>query len=132
MNPLMKENQILHMISNVSSLEKNDGQGLNWVEFMYPLGKKMLFPIPIKWKIGKNIHDQFSIDVENITEKLIVFMFDLSTHHYISNVRRVAWKTIKITFKECRGGRMPNFGVRTVNKIAKIIKRGSIPTTYPF
>lgn len=127
MNPLMKENQILHMISDVSSLKKNDGQSLHWIQFMYPLGKEMLFPIPIKRKIGKNIQAQFSIDVEDIKEKLIVFMFDLSMHHYISNVKRGDWLTIKITFKECRGGRKPNFGMRTVNKLAKIIEKGSIP-----
>lgn len=122
----MKENQILHMISDVSSLEKNYGRSLHWIEFMYPLGKKMMFPIPIKRKIGKNIHAQFIIDVEEIKVKLMELMFDLSMHHYISNVRYGEWRTLKIAFKECRGGRTPNFGIRTVNKLAKIIEKGSI------
>lgn len=126
MNPLMKENQILHMISDASSMKKNNGQSLYWIEFHCKNGKHILMPIPNKQESYK----EMGYSMEEVRDKSLELMFDLSMHHYISNVRRDR-QTLKIMFKECRGGRKPNFGIRTLKKIDKIIRRGSIQE-YPF
>lgn len=133
MNPLMKENQILRMISD-SSRNLDDDNNLYWIDFKYPVKKTLCFPIPYRESLLHYADDGWSIlrnnDVKKVADKATQMMFDLSMHHYISNVIRCG-STLEVRFKECRGGRMPNFGVRTVKKISKIIERGSIPT-YPW
>ena len=118
MNPLMKENQILRMITE-SSRNLDDDNNLYWIDFKYPIKKTLCLPIPFR-----------NNDAEEIVDAATRIMFDLSMHHYISNVIRYG-STLEVRFKECRGGRVPNFGVRTVKKISRIIERGSIPTS-PF
>ena len=133
MNPLMRENQILRMISD-SSRNLDDGNNLYWIGFTYPVRKTVCIPIPNRKSLlshketGGIVFD--ACDNKKMAEQAIQMMFDLSMHHYISNVIRYG-STLEIRFKECRGGRTPNFGVRTVKKISKIIERGSIPT-YPW
>ena len=133
MNPLMRENQILRMISD-SSRNLDDGNHLYWIGFTYPVRKTVCIPIPNRKSLlshketGGIVFE--ACDNKKMAEQAIQMMFDLSMHHYISNVIRYG-STLEIRFKECRGGRMPNFGVRTVKKISKIIEKGSIPT-YPW
>ena len=110
------------MISNASSVKKNEDVPMFWIEFKYPTRKYLIVPIPEK-QTKKHLIDE-------IMDKSIELMFDLSVHHYISNVKRLN-ATLEVRFKECRGGRKPNFGIRTVRKIAKIIEKGSVPTV-PF
>jgi len=133
MNPLMKENQILRMISESSRILDEDNN-LYWIEFSCPIRKTWLFPIPYRKSLlrhaGTDSRPFENNDTEEIVDEAMQTMFDLSMHHYISNVKRYG-STLEVRFKECRGGRMPNFGIRTVKKISKIIERGSIPT-YPF
>ena len=129
MNPLMKENQILRMISE-SSRNLDDDNNLYWIDFKYPIKKSLNLPIPYRKYLLRHPDDGWSIfkynDAEEVLDRATQMMFDLSMHHYISNVLRYG-STLEIRFKECRGGRMPNFGVRTVKKISKIIENGSIP-----
>ena len=133
MNPLMKENQILRMISE-SSRNLDDGNILYWIEFKYPIRKTLCLPIPYRKSLLRHADDGWGIlrnnDAKEVADAAMQKMFDLSMHHYISNVKRYG-STLEVRFKECRRGRMPNFGIRTVKKISKIIERGSIPT-YPF
>jgi len=133
MNPLMKENQILRMISD-SSIDLDDNNHLYWIDFKYPVKKSLNLPIPYRKSLLRHPDDGWSIfrynDAEEVVDRATQMMFDLSMHHYISNVTRYG-STLEVRFKECRGGRMPNFGVRTVKKISKIIEKGSIPT-YPW
>ena len=133
MNPLMKENQILRMISE-SSRNLDDDNNLYWIDFKYPIKKTLCLPIPYRKSLLRHADDGWSIfrnnDTEEIVEKAAQMMFDFSVHHYISNIIRCG-STLEVRFKECRGGRMPNFGVRTVKKISRIIEQGSIPT-YPW
>jgi hypothetical protein len=133
MNPLMKENQILRMISE-SSRNMDDDNNLYWIDFKYPIKKTLCLPIPYRKSHLRHADDGWSIfrnnDTEEIVEKATQMMFDFSVHHYISNIIRCG-STLEVRFKECRGGRKPNFGVRTVKKISRIIEQGSIPT-YPF
>ena len=133
MNPLMKENQILRMISE-SSRNLDDENNLYWIDFKYPIRKTLCLPIPYRKSLLRHADDGWGIlrnnDAEEVADAAMQKMFDLSMHHYISNVIRCG-STLEVRFKECRGGRMPNFGVRTVRKISKIIERGSIPT-FPF
>lgn len=133
MNPLMKENQILRMISN-SSIDLDNDNNLYWIDFKYPIKKTFCLPIPYRKSLLRHPDDGWNIfkynDTEEVVDRATQMMFDLSMHHYISNVIRYG-STLEIRFKECCGGRMPNFGVRTVKKISKIIERGSIPT-YPW
>lgn len=133
MNPLMKENQILKMISELSR-DLDDDNNLYWIEFSCPVRKTWLFPIPYRKSPLRHVGTfKFPFEDngnEEIANEAMQTMFDLSMHHYISNVKR-ADETLEVRFKECRGGRMPNFGIRTVKKISKIIEKGSIPT-YPF
>lgn len=133
MNPLMKENQILRMISE-SSRNLDDDNNLYWIEFTYPVKKTVCLPIPYR-KSLLNHNETGGIvfeacDNEKMAEQAMQMMFDLAMHHYISNVKRYG-STLEVRFKECRGGRLPNFGIRTVKKISKIIEQGSVPT-YPF
>ena len=133
MNPLMKENQILRIISE-SSRNLDDENNLYWIDFKYPIKKTLCLPIPYRKSLLRRSGDGWSIlrnnDAKEVADAAMQRMFDLSMHHYISNVKRCG-STLEVRFKECRGGRKPNFGVRTVKKISKIIERGSIPT-YPF
>ena len=133
MNPLMKENQILRMISESSRNLDNDNN-LYWIEFKYPIRKTLCLPIPYRKSRLHDVEEGWGIfstsETEKVAEQAMQMMFDLSMHHYISNVNRYG-STLEVRFKECRGGRMPNFGIRTVKKISKIIERGSI-LTYPF
>lgn len=133
MNSLMKENQILRMISE-SSRNLYEDNNLYWIDFKYPIRKTVCLPIPFRESLLRHAGDGWSIfrnnDTEEIVDAATRMMFDLSMHHYISNVIRCG-STLEVRFKECRGGRKPNFGVRTVKKISKIIEKGSIPT-YPF
>ena len=133
MNPLMKENQILRMISE-SSRDLDDDNNLYWIDFTYPVKNTVCIPIPYRKsllnhkKTGGIIFE--ACDNEKMAEQATQMMFDLAMHHYISNVKRHG-PSLVVRFKECRGGRMPNFGARTVKKISRIIEKGSIPT-YPF
>jgi hypothetical protein len=34
---------------------------------------------------------------------------------------------MEVRFKECRGGREPNFGARTIQKIVRIIEKACVP-----
>jgi hypothetical protein len=133
MNPLMKENQILRMISESTRI-LDEENNLFWIDFKYPIKKTVCLPIPYRKSLLKQKETGGIVfeasDNEKIAEQAMQMMFDLSMHHYISNVKRYG-STLEVRFKECRGGRMPNFGVRTVKKISKIIEKGSIPT-YPF
>ena len=133
MNPLMRENQILRMISEFSR-NLDDDNSLYCIEFRYPIKKTVCLPIPYRKSLLTHTDVAWSIfynnEVEEVAEKAMQMMFDLSMHHYISNVKRND-STLEVRFKECRGGRKPNFGVRTVKKISKIIEKGSIPT-YPW
>lgn len=133
MNPLMKENQILRMISE-SSRNLDDDNNLYWIEFTYPVRKTVCLPIPYRKSLlnhKKTLGIVFeACDNEKMAEQAMQMMFDLAMHHYISNVKRYG-STLAVKFKECRGGRMPNFGIRTVKKIYKIIEQGSVPI-YPF
>ena len=128
----MKENQILRMISE-SSRNLDDDNNLYWIDFTYPVRKKVCIPIPYRKSLMSHKYTGGIVfeasDNEKMAEQAMQMMFDLSMHHYISNVKRYG-STLEIRFKECRGGRMPNFGVRTVRKISKIIERGSIPTSH--
>ena len=133
MNPLMKENQILRMISESTRILDEDNN-LYWIDFKYPNKKTLCLPIPYRESLLRHADDDWDIlrnnDAEEVAGAATQMMIDLSMHHYISNVIRNG-STLEVRFKECRGGRMPNFGVRTVKKISKIIERGSIPTV-PF
>ena len=120
MNPLMKERQILKMISAASSLKENDGQCLYWLEFKYPIKNRLRLSIPSKIES----YAMFGTTVDETRTKAVELMFDLAMHHYISNVRRFD-RTMEVRFKECRGGREPNFGARTVQKIVRIIEKAS-------
>ena len=122
MNPLMKESQILKMISTASSLKENDGQCLYWIDFKYPIRKHTCLPIPSK----KESYASFGTTMDETRTKAVGLMFDLAMHHYISNVRRID-RTMEVRFKECRGGREPNFGPRTIQKIARIIEKACVP-----
>ena len=132
MNPIMKENQILRMISD-SSRNLDVDNNLYWIEFKYPIKKTFRILIPYRESLLRHPDDGFSIFRQNCAEEIVSkamqMMFELSMHHYISNVLRYG-STLEVRFKECLGGRKPNFGLRTVKKISKIIEKGSIPM-YP-
>lgn len=120
MNPLLKENQILKKISDISSKKKNDGKCLYWIELRC-LGKKTItLVLPNEYET----YNQFGCTMEEIRDKAVGVLFDLSIHHYISDVKRND-RTMRINFKECLGGRKPNFGHRTVKKIVKIVETAS-------
>lgn len=120
------------MISD-SSMDLDEDNHLYWIDFKYPIKKSLCFSIPYRKSLLRHPDDGWSIfrnnDAKKIVDKVMQIMFDLSVHHYISNVIRYG-STLEVRFKECRGGRVPNFGIRTVKKISKIIEKGSIPT-YP-
>jgi len=78
--------------------------------------------IPSKCETYEELMD---MSMEDVRDKVVEVLFDLSIHHYISNVKRIN-RTLRINFKECLGGRKPNFGIRTVKKISKIIEKCSI------
>lgn len=118
MNPIMKENQILKKISDVSSERKNDGKCLYWIEFYCQFRKMLSLVIPNKYES----FEHFGCTMEEVRDKAVGIMFDLSINHYISDVKRNN-RTMCINFKECLGGRKPNFGHRTVSKIIKIIEK---------
>ena len=122
MNPLMKERQILKMISTASSMKENDWQCLYWIAFKYPIKKRMCISIPSKMES----YASFETTMDETRTKAVELMFDLAMHHYISNVRRRG-RTLEVRFKECRGGREPNFGARTIQKIVRIIEKACIP-----
>ena len=120
MNPLLKENQILKKISDISSKKKNDGKCLYWIELRC-LGKKTItLVLPNEYET----YEHFGCTMEEIRDKAVGIMFDLSINHYISNVK-LNNRTMRINFKECLGGRKPNFGHRTVKKIVKIVETAS-------
>lgn len=122
MNPIMKENQILRMISDASSLKKNDHQSLYWIEFHRKCSKIFHMEIPDKYETYEGLMD---MSMEEVCDKVLEVLFDLSIHHYISNVKRIGC-TLRINFKECLGGRKPNFGVRTVKKVVKIMENAGL------
>lgn len=122
MNPLMKERQILKMISTASSLKENDGKCLYWLDFKYPIRKHTCLSIPSK----KESYASFGTTMDETRTKAVGLMFDLAMHHYISNVKRFG-RTMEVRFKECRGGREPNFGARTIQKIVRIIEKACVP-----
>lgn len=122
MNPLMKESQILKMISSASSPKENYGQCLYWITFKYPIEKHMSISIPSE----KESYASLGTTMDETRTKAVELMFDLAMHHYISNVKRFG-RTMEVRFKECRGGREPNFGVRTIQKIVRIIERACVP-----
>lgn len=120
MNPLMKESQILKMISTASSLKENDGKCLYWIDFRYPIRKHLSLSLPSK----KESYASFGTTMDETRTKAVELMFDLAMHHYISNVKRFGCtRTMQLRFKECRGGREPNFGARTIQKIVRIIEK---------
>ena len=122
MNPLMKERQILKMISTASSMKENDGKCLYWLDFKYPIRKHTCLSIPSK----KESYVSFGTTMDETRTKAVGLMFDLAMHHYISNVKRID-RTMEVRFKECRGGREPNFGARTIQKIVRIIEKACVP-----
>ena len=121
MNPIMKENQILRMISDATSLKKNEYQSLYCIEFHRKCSKIFDMEIPDKHETYEGLMD---MSMEDARDSVVEFLFDLSIHHYISNVKRIN-RTLRINFKECIGGRKPNFGHRTVKKIIKIVETAS-------
>ena len=108
------------MISDASSLKKNKDECLYWIEFYRQFRQILNVAIPNKYESYESLGES----MEGVRDKAVEALFDLSMHHYISNVKRID-RTLRINFKECLGGRKPNFGPRTVKKVVKIIEKGS-------
>lgn len=117
MNPIMKENQILRMISDASSLKEHNDQSLYWIEVFCNCKRILSVAIPNRYESYESLGES----MEDVRDKVVEVLFDLSMRHYISNVKRRC-RALRINFKECLGGRKPNFGLRTVNKVIKIIE----------
>ena len=122
MNPLMKENQILHMISDAAFLDREKLTGaecLGWIRFRSPRTTWLIPLFPTKSGGGLEFRPNEMMD------RACSLMFDLAANHYISNVENTCGFLV-LQFKECTGGRKPNFGARTVEQIMKVIERGPI------
>ena len=105
------------MISDASSLKKNNDQSLYWIEVFCNCRRILKVAIPSK----RETYESLDESMEDVRDKAVEVLFDLSMRHYISNVKRND-RTMRINFKECLGGRKPNFGHRTVKKVVKIIE----------
>ena len=116
MNPLMTEEKVIELIEEVG---KPDNWPYNEHYFWWSYKKPLALYIRIT-------NRGYLMIYPNDLDKLSETLFDLAMHHYISNVKRFG-RTMEVRFKECRGGREPNFGARTIQKIVRIIEKACVP-----
>ena len=74
MNPLLKENQILRMISDASSLKKNNDQSLYWIEVFCNCRRILKVAIPSK----RQTYESLDESMEDVRDKAVEVLFDLS------------------------------------------------------